>query len=116
MRQRAEPTPVVGGVGRSSSRDLFEDSGEHTGDKIGLDHVLPRAVVPELEARFYNLEAIPSKVNMPKSADIPGHDSHPLPEAHQKERCRPTLENPARRQGREHHQDCMTVSPEIPTP
>ncbi len=44
--------------------------GEHTGDEIGLDHVLPRAVVPELEARFYNLEAIPSKVNMAKSADI----------------------------------------------
>lgn len=37
--------------------------GEHTGDKIGVDHVLPKSLVVELEARFYNLEAIPSKVN-----------------------------------------------------
>lgn len=44
--------------------------GEHAGDKIALDHVLPRAIVPELAARFYNLEAIPSKVNAAKSADL----------------------------------------------
>lgn len=35
--------------------------GPHAGDSIALDHVLPRAIVPELAARFYNLEAIPSK-------------------------------------------------------
>ena len=46
--------------------------GEHTGDNIALDHVLPRAVVSELEARFYNLEAVPSKVNRRKSADLTG--------------------------------------------
>lgn len=28
--------------------------GDHAGDGIALDHVLPRAVVPELEARFYS--------------------------------------------------------------
>lgn len=44
--------------------------GEHAGDNIALDHVLPRAVVPELAARFYNLEAIPSRQNLAKSAKI----------------------------------------------
>jgi len=44
--------------------------GEHAGDSIALDHVLPRAVVPELAARFYNLEAIPAKANLKKSAKI----------------------------------------------
>ena len=44
--------------------------GEHTGDAIALDHVLPRAVVPELAARFYNLEAIPARENLEKSAKI----------------------------------------------
>ena len=44
--------------------------GEHAGDSIALDHVLPRAVVPELAARFYNLEAIPARENLEKSAKI----------------------------------------------
>lgn len=44
--------------------------GEHAGDSIALDHVLPRAIVPELSARFYNLEAIPAKVNGRKSDKI----------------------------------------------
>lgn len=44
--------------------------GKNAGDAIALDHVLPRAVVPELAARFYNLEAIPSKENLRKSANI----------------------------------------------
>ncbi len=44
--------------------------GEHTGTGIALDHVLPRAVVPELAARFYNLEAIPAKENLKKSSKI----------------------------------------------
>jgi hypothetical protein len=35
-----------------------------------LDHVLPRAVVPELAAKFYNLEAIPAPENLAKSAKI----------------------------------------------
>jgi len=41
--------------------------GDHAGDDIALDHVLPRAVVPELAARFYNLEAIPAKT---KSGEV----------------------------------------------
>lgn len=40
------------------------------GEGIALDHVLPRAVVPELAARFYNLEAIPAKENGSKGAKI----------------------------------------------
>lgn len=44
--------------------------GEHTGDKVALDHVLPRAVVPELDACFYNLEILASKVNGRKSDTI----------------------------------------------
>jgi len=37
---------------------------------VALDHVLPRAIVPELAARFYNLEAIPARQNLAKSAKI----------------------------------------------
>ena len=44
--------------------------GAHSGDEVALDHVLPRAVVPELAARFYNLEAIPAKENGRKGAKI----------------------------------------------
>ena len=44
--------------------------GEHTGDFIALDHILPRSVVPELAARFFNLEALPARVNLAKSAKI----------------------------------------------
>jgi hypothetical protein len=44
--------------------------GEHAGDSIALDHVLPRSLVPELAARFYNLEAIPAKDNLRKSSKI----------------------------------------------
>ena len=44
--------------------------GVHAGDFIALDHVLPRAIVPELAARFYNLEAIPARQNRAKSAQI----------------------------------------------
>lgn len=44
--------------------------GEHAGDFIALDHILPRSVVPELAARFFNLEALPARVNLAKSARI----------------------------------------------
>jgi len=44
--------------------------GESIGDSIAIDHVLPCSLVPELAARFYNLEAIPSKKNLLKSAKI----------------------------------------------
>ncbi len=44
--------------------------GPHAGDGIALDHVLPVSVVPELAARFYNLEAMPARKNLAKSAKI----------------------------------------------
>ena len=44
--------------------------GPHTGDTIALDHVLPRSIVPELAARFFNLEAIAASANLAKSAKV----------------------------------------------
>ena len=57
--------------------------GPHTREGIALDHalpraVLPRAVVPELAARFYNLEAIPAKANLAKSAKIGQRELDPV--------------------------------------
>jgi len=45
---------------RGGSPEIME--GPHAGDSIALDHDLPKSVVPELAARFYNLEAIPEAV------------------------------------------------------
>jgi hypothetical protein len=44
--------------------------GDHAGEDIALDHVLPRSIVPELAGKFYNLEAITAKANRKKSAKI----------------------------------------------
>jgi hypothetical protein len=44
--------------------------GQHAGDGIAPDHVLPRSVVPELAARFYNLEPLPARENRVKSAGV----------------------------------------------
>jgi hypothetical protein len=44
--------------------------GPNTGDFIALDHILPRSVVPELTARFFNLEALSARNNLAKSARI----------------------------------------------
>jgi len=44
--------------------------GPDAGESIALDHILPRSVVPELAAKFYNLEAITAKKNRTKSAKI----------------------------------------------
>lgn len=44
--------------------------GSASGTQVALDHVLPRAVVPELAARFYNLEAIPAHENLMKSDKV----------------------------------------------
>ena len=40
------------------------------GQPIALDHVLPRSIVPELAAKFFNLEAILAKKNQKKGAKI----------------------------------------------
>jgi hypothetical protein len=55
-------------MGKGGSPEITK--GDHQGDTVALDHVIPRSVVPELEARFYNLEILPSRVNRKKSADI----------------------------------------------
>ena len=44
--------------------------GPHTGDTVALDHMLPRSIVPELAARFFNLEAIDASENLAKSAKV----------------------------------------------
>lgn len=43
--------------------------GEHSGDSIAIDHVLPRAIVPEFAPRFSSLEVIP--VTQPLSHPAP---------------------------------------------
>lgn len=44
--------------------------GPHAGDTVALDHMLPRSIVPELAARFFNLEAIDASANLAKSAKV----------------------------------------------
>ncbi len=44
--------------------------GAASGTQVALDHVLPRALVPELAARFYNLEVIPARENLRKGAKV----------------------------------------------
>jgi hypothetical protein len=44
--------------------------GEWFGDKINIDHVLPRAKVPELDNVLANLEYMPSRMNAEKSDKI----------------------------------------------
>jgi hypothetical protein len=44
--------------------------GKHAGDIVEVDHVLPVAVVPELAAKFFNLEVMPQKENRAKGDTI----------------------------------------------
>ena len=44
--------------------------GPYAGDIVEVDHIIPRAVVTELDDRLYNLEFMPSKLNREKSAKI----------------------------------------------
>lgn len=44
--------------------------GEHAGDIIHLDHILPRSVVPEFDSRFLNLIPVPSTVNLRRGSCI----------------------------------------------
>jgi hypothetical protein len=44
--------------------------GPYAGDIIHVDHIIPRAVAPELDLRLYNLEFMPSKLNLGKGAKI----------------------------------------------
>lgn len=44
--------------------------GQHAGEKVHIDHILPRSLVPELDASLYNLEPIPSSLNASKGAKV----------------------------------------------
>lgn len=44
--------------------------GEFIGQEMSVDHVLPRAVVPELDNVLANLELMPLKMNVTKSAKL----------------------------------------------
>jgi len=44
--------------------------GPYAGDLIHVDHIIPRAIAPELDLRLYNLEFMPSKLNLGKGAKI----------------------------------------------
>ncbi|MCW1924478.1 hypothetical protein OKA05_18065 [Luteolibacter arcticus] len=44
--------------------------GPYAGDIASVDHIIPRSVAPELDERLYNLEFMPSKLNMRKSDGI----------------------------------------------
>lgn len=40
------------------------------GEAVALDHVLPVSIVPELAAKFYNLEIVLAKENQAKGAKV----------------------------------------------
>ena len=42
-------------------------TGPYTGDKLSVDHVIPRAVCPELDTTLANLELMPMRMNAAKS-------------------------------------------------
>lgn len=44
--------------------------GEHAGEEAEAEHVIPRAVCPELSNQVFNLELLPAKLNRAKSAKI----------------------------------------------
>ena len=45
-------------------------TGPYTGDKLSVDHVIPRAVCPELDTTLANLELMPMRMNSSKSDSI----------------------------------------------
>lgn len=44
--------------------------GPYAGDVVEVDHIIPRALTPELDERLYNLEFMPSRLNQQKAASI----------------------------------------------
>jgi len=44
--------------------------GDHRGDQLSVDHVIPRSVVPELDKVIANLELVPLKGNEEKSDKV----------------------------------------------
>lgn len=50
--------------------------GEYYGDKMSVDHVLPRAEAPGLDNVLANLELMPQRMNSNKSAKIADREKH----------------------------------------
>jgi hypothetical protein len=50
--------------------------GPYAGEELSVDHIIPRAVVPELDNVIANLELIPLKVNEGKGAKIGLRQKH----------------------------------------
>jgi hypothetical protein len=44
--------------------------GPYSGDQLSVDHIIPRAIVPELDNCIANLELMPLRVNESKNAKI----------------------------------------------
>jgi hypothetical protein len=44
--------------------------GPYKGDELSVDHIIPRAVVPELDNVIANLELLPLKLNESKNSKI----------------------------------------------
>lgn len=45
-------------------------TGPYTGDELSVDHIVPRAVCPELDNVIANLELMPLKLNMKKNSKV----------------------------------------------
>ena len=45
-------------------------TGPYKGDPLSVDHIIPRAVVPELDNVIANLELMPLRMNESKNAKI----------------------------------------------
>jgi hypothetical protein len=44
--------------------------GPYTGDQLSVDHIIPKAVVPELDKVLANLELMPLRMNLSKGASM----------------------------------------------
>lgn len=44
--------------------------GRYAGDELSVDHIIPRAVVPELDNVIANLELMPLKMNQSKNDKV----------------------------------------------
>lgn len=46
--------------------------GPYAGEQLSVDHVIPRAIVPELDNVIANLELMPQRMNSRKGASVTG--------------------------------------------
>ena len=50
--------------------DKLASLGPYRGDELSVDHIIPRAVVPELDNVIANLELMPLRMNESKNAKV----------------------------------------------